>query len=139
MAQLKRPSEDDEPDITPMIDMTFLLLIFFMVTSTMKPEGALQIPAAKSGIGVPAEDAVILSIFDDDGTPGVYLADGKKENGPAGMADVTAHVFSSKKKYVIIKADRKVASGFMEEVARAAAEAEGGEELQFFVAVQDKK
>lgn len=89
MAQIKKSSEDDEPDITPMIDMTFLLLIFFMVTSTMKPEGALQIPSARNGIGVSADEAVVLSIFDDDGTPGVYLADGKKENGPAGMPEVT--------------------------------------------------
>jgi biopolymer transport protein ExbD len=137
-AQIKKSSEDDEPDITPMIDMTFLLLIFFMVTSTMKPEGALKIPAARSGIGVPSEDACILSIFDDDGTPGVYLADSERKNGPVAVEQVTPYVVEKRKKIVIIKADRKVPSGFVEEVARKANEADI-EDLQFFVAVQDRK
>lgn len=33
-----RPPMDDEMDITPMIDMTFLLLIFFILTSKMTGE-----------------------------------------------------------------------------------------------------
>lgn len=129
---------DEDLDITPMIDVTFLLLIFFMVSSTMKPEGALQIPAARNGLGVTADDACIVSIFDDQGTPGVYLADAKRENGPVPPDQVTAYVQNQRKPYVIIKADRKVPSGFVEEVARAAAEAEI-EDLKFFVAVQDRK
>mgnify|MGYP003325625382 CR=1 FL=1 len=32
----RKKLEDAEMDITPMIDVTFLLLIFFMVTSTMQ-------------------------------------------------------------------------------------------------------
>lgn len=120
-----------------MIDVTFLLLIFFMVTSTMEQEGALQIPAARNGLGVSADESCILSIFDDNGVPGVYLSDSKRENGPVATEQVTPYVNSHRKKYVIIKADRKVPSGFVEEVARAAAEAEI-EDLQFFVAVQDK-
>jgi biopolymer transport protein ExbD len=91
---------------------------------------------------VSADEAVVLSIFDDDGTPGVYLADGKRENGPVSMEEVTGFVqegLQSQKKYVIIKSDKNVTSGFMEDVARAAADTEGGDDLQFFVAVQDKR
>jgi biopolymer transport protein ExbD len=138
MAKIKKSSEDDEPDITPMIDMTFLLLIFFMVTSTMKPEGAIKIPAARSGVGVPSEDACILSIFDDEGTPGVYLSDMERKGGPVPPEQVTPYVLEKRKKIVIIKSDRKVPSGFVEEVARRANEADI-EDLQFFVAVQDRK
>ena len=134
----KRGGSDDDLDITPMIDVTFLLLIFFMVSSTMKPEGALQIPTARNGEGVNADEACILTIFDDGGTPGVYLADSKRENGPVPTEQVTPYVESQRKRYVIIKADRKVPSGFVEEVARAAAESEGGETIEYFVAVQDK-
>lgn len=32
----RKKREDDEMDITPMIDITFLLLIFFIVCSTME-------------------------------------------------------------------------------------------------------
>ena len=41
-------SEEDEVDLTPMIDVTFLLLIYFMVTTMLKqPEAELsiQLPA----------------------------------------------------------------------------------------------
>jgi biopolymer transport protein ExbD len=58
---MRRPTFDDsESDITPMIDMTFLLLIFFIVTSTMDPAEIGKIPAAKSGLNVPAEESAVL-------------------------------------------------------------------------------
>lgn len=133
----RRGSDDDELDITPMIDVTFLLLIFFMVSSTMKPEGALQIPTSKHGLGVKSDEACILTIFDDSGTPSLYLTDAERTGSPVPPEAVTAHVQQQRKKNVIIKADRKVPSGFVEEVARRAAEAEI-EDLKFFVAVQDR-
>lgn len=40
---------DAELDITPMIDVTFLLLIFFMVTSTMQANKDRDIPSSTSG------------------------------------------------------------------------------------------
>jgi len=38
-----RPPMDDEMDITPMIDMTFLLLIFFILTSKMTGEKSYEV------------------------------------------------------------------------------------------------
>ncbi|MGE3405431.1 MAG: ExbD/TolR family protein [Pirellulales bacterium] len=40
----KRPLPDDEVDMTPMIDMTFLLLIFFMVTASFALQKSIVIP-----------------------------------------------------------------------------------------------
>lgn len=125
-----------------MIDVTFLLLIFFMVTSNMKNPATVQIPPAKHGMGVATLDSTVLTIFKTDAEPEVYLADGKKENGPATMGEVTAFVqagITDGKLNVIIKADREIPSGFVEEVARAANEADGqGKELKFYVGVVDK-
>jgi len=45
----KRKPSDTEMDITPMIDVTFQLLIFFMVTSTMQGNPPADLPPAKSG------------------------------------------------------------------------------------------
>ena len=45
----KKKPEEAELDITPMIDVTFLLLIFFMVTSTMQATPDKDIPGAKRG------------------------------------------------------------------------------------------
>ena len=45
----KRSLPDTEIDITPMIDVTFQLLIFFMVTSTMQGNPPADLPPSKSG------------------------------------------------------------------------------------------
>lgn len=45
----RRKHQDTEVDITPMIDMTFQLLIFFMVTSTMQGNPPADLPPSKSG------------------------------------------------------------------------------------------
>jgi len=135
----KRFLSDDELDITPMIDMTFLLLIFFMVTSTMDAANVLKLPPAKHGKGVITDTATVLTVIMENGEPGVYLSNGKKENGPVALGEVTAYVEQgvrdAQKTTVIIKADRETPSGFVEEVARAANEVEGVE--QFYVGVQD--
>lgn len=56
----RRPFDDSESDITPMIDMTFLLLIFFVVTSTMDPAQIGKIPKAINGLNIPAEESAVL-------------------------------------------------------------------------------
>ncbi len=137
----KTSYEDEEMDITPMIDVTFLLLIFFMVTSNMEKSATLAIPPAKHGIGVTKDNAVMITIFKTDDEPEVYLSDGEKENGPVAMPEVTAYSkagVDSGKKIIVIKADRDIPSGFVEEVARAANDFEGNEELKFYVGIEDK-
>jgi biopolymer transport protein ExbD len=133
---------DDELDITPMIDVTFLLLIFFMVTSKMEKSSLLEIPAARHGLGVTQKTATIITIFNSENTPEVYLADEEKKNGPADLAAVTAYVqegIAARKLNVIIKADRDTPSGFVDEVARAANEASPpGEDLKFYIGVIDR-
>ena len=44
----KRNPEEGEIDITPMIDVTFLLLAFFVVVSRMDPQSAVDLPKASS-------------------------------------------------------------------------------------------
>ena len=129
----KRGGQDDDLDITPMIDVTFLLLIFFMVTSTMEDPAALQIPPARHGEGISTLDSTVLTVFNTENEPEIFLADGKRENGPVSLGDVTAYVqtgVADEKLNVIIKADREVPSGFVEEVARAANDVDA--ELKFF-------
>lgn len=50
-------------DITPMIDVVFLLLIFFMVASTMQGTPEIDVPPAVHSLGVEANDAVVVTIF----------------------------------------------------------------------------
>ena len=71
-----RAAEDFELDITPMIDITFLLLIFFLVCSTTDQESTIELAKARHGRGVGERDSVIITISDEgvDSAP-VYLAD----------------------------------------------------------------
>ena len=53
---------DEEMDITPMIDITFLLLIFFVVCSTMDPTKIGTIPEADNGLAVSAKKSAVIFI-----------------------------------------------------------------------------
>jgi biopolymer transport protein ExbD len=54
-------------DMTPMVDIAFLLLIFFMSTTQFKPPEEVQItlPASHSAIKVPESNVLILTITKD--------------------------------------------------------------------------
>jgi biopolymer transport protein ExbD len=58
----KKKRDDNEMDITPMIDIVFLLLIFFIVTSTMDPTKTGEIPAADNGLPVAQKDSAVIFI-----------------------------------------------------------------------------
>ncbi len=58
----RKNRDDDEMDITPMIDITFLLLIFFIVTSTMDPTKIGLIPEADNGLAVSQKDSAVIFI-----------------------------------------------------------------------------
>lgn len=76
----KRSVESGEMDITPMIDCTFLLLIFFLLTST-STTSAVKLPPAFHGAEAAEADAIIITVARaDDGEPQVFLADDTKPN-----------------------------------------------------------
>jgi biopolymer transport protein ExbD len=58
----RKKLSDDEMDITPMIDITFLLLIFFVVASKMDPTQTGMIPEADHGVAVSAKDSAVIFI-----------------------------------------------------------------------------
>jgi biopolymer transport protein ExbD len=59
--------KDDEMDITPMIDITFLLLIFFVVCSTMDPTKIGGIPEADNGLAISAKNSAVIFISPGSG------------------------------------------------------------------------
>lgn len=134
----RRPEID--LDITPMIDVTFLLLIFFMVTSTMQALPESDIPPAKHGVGIETERSTIISIraaASEAETPVILLGESGARRGD--VEDIAGYVrdgLETGRSRVIIKADRDVPHGFVQAVARAANSVEG---IQFFIGVRDKR
>lgn len=111
-------------NITPLIDIVFLLLIFFMLSSRFITEPGIKItlPAAITG-KLHSENEIIVFIASDDK---LYLNE-KKVNLEYLLNKLRVKLAGAKKKTVIIKADAKVDLGLAVKVMDIArqAEAEG--------------
>jgi biopolymer transport protein ExbD len=141
----KRPIEEAEMDITPMIDCTFLLLIFFLVTSRMKAEAPLQLPKARHGSVVVEKEAVILTLVKGpSGAAQIYKGNSAD---PASLVEgstpveqeeaITRYVEQQAagvppKRNVLIKAERGLKHRDVARVERAASDADV---QQLYVAV----
>ena len=122
------PNSDDELDITPMIDITFLLLTFFLVASKMTDEQAVDLPKARHGGLVSSKASVIIlmkrgtgdqaAVLRADGVP--FSADTEQQN--AEIAEYVQQGLDSGKKYVIIRAEGSVRHGEIGRVSEAISE-----------------
>ncbi len=141
----RRPvRETPEMDITPLIDMTFLLLIFFLVCTTAALEGAVELPPARYGTAVGPADAVVITIADRPGAklPAVYLGDGKKgaplpdsiDAQEAAIIEAVEEGARRGKSLVLIKAERTVKEGEVVRVALAASQVPG---MRLHIAVME--
>jgi biopolymer transport protein ExbD len=136
----RRKRESADMDITPMIDITFLLLIFFLVCSTMDQQNAVPLPPAYYGTGISEKDAVIITMAGDESRPLVYLGDG------TGSAPLTQDIQEQERKVieavetglqegksmVLIKAAEGIEHGEVSRISSAVGQVEG---IQLFWAV----
>jgi biopolymer transport protein ExbD len=141
-----RPMLDTEIDITPMIDMVFLLLIFFLVTSSMSQTSDVQLPEAVHGDAVDAKEAVIVTVaVDDGGNAAIYKGDGVTAESRVLASDFVGQedelveyikrgiAGPPRKQHVLVKAAGRVAHGQIARVYAAAGRAAAGSQL--YVAV----
>jgi biopolymer transport protein ExbD len=63
----RRVLGDAEMDITPMIDIVFLLLIFFLVASKMDESATVELPPARHGVDISRENAIVVIIKQERG------------------------------------------------------------------------
>lgn len=157
MPARKRP-QAGELDITPMIDITFLLLIFFIVNSNLQQQTAAQMPQAKHGTTVSSRDSAVITMTASsaEGRAIVYLSDGISPEARAEENDlnrqeeeITQYIERSfagtaegsvPKRHLLIKADGKVPFGEVERVALAATRSGVVDSVEtLFLGVQDKK
>ncbi|MFV1965225.1 MAG: ExbD/TolR family protein [Pirellulaceae bacterium] len=143
----RRQLEDTEMDITPMIDITFLLLIFFLVASKIDGAGDVSLPPAKYGVPVPSKNAVVLTIdaADPDSPPKVYKGNATAESEMIDSSDlkamedeIEAYVAEemardSQKQFVLIKAAETAKHRDVSRVARAVSRVEEVQQLHVAV------
>jgi len=102
-----RPPMDDEMDITPMIDMTFLLLIFFILTSKM------------TGVTVQRGNGDTPLVTKEDG--GIFSDDPEQQS-----AEITEYVQlqleSGGKTEVLIRAEGNVTAKQLKRIEQAVGE-----------------
>jgi biopolymer transport protein ExbD len=137
----KARSESDELDITPMIDVTFLLLIFFMVSSTMKPQTAASIPVAQHGTSVEKANATIVYVSPspDGGEALVRLETSTGQMRDSSVEEARQQIseaVQANRPYVIIKADGDTSHGAVSEIAQMVNSIDGA---IFSIGVRDKK
>lgn len=135
----KRLVEDVLVDITPMIDMTFQLLIFFMVTSTMQGNPPAEIPKSLSGGSIEMAkviNVVIRAPVNDKTDPIVEI-----DKIPMTLVELRTRLSeaagsSSKGIDVMLMADRSVPNRFTGEIETLISEIEG---ITYHFAVQDRR
>jgi len=106
-------------DMTPMVDVAFLLLIFFMSTSQFDPPQKVPItlPDSHSNLKVPDSDVLVLGI---DKESRLYWQLGKNPQQETDMASLEQLIIDQRRRNprlrVAIKGDKESEYGVMEDV-----------------------
>jgi biopolymer transport protein ExbD len=110
-------------DMTPFVDVAFLLLIFFMTTTSFKPPEPVQVelPSSHVEIQVPESNVIVLTI----GAQGeIVFQEGLNSMDAAivAMSDLKALISSKRagnpRLRMAIKADKNVTYGVMADVMK---------------------
>jgi biopolymer transport protein ExbD len=148
----RRNKEDAELDMTAMIDVTFLLLAFFVVVSKMDPQKTVDLPIASVSFNVPEKNCVVLVATADSDTETFKLYKGSTmlEQDQISLQDpdlledeVGAYVeeqFSQHptKEAVLIKGEGDVRTGLIEMVKRGINLSELARSRKIHIAVEEK-
>jgi biopolymer transport protein TolR len=135
---LRRPRalQEADMDITPMIDVTFLLLIFFLVSSKMAADVPVQLPKARHGTAVVVRDSIVLTVAGNGEEVKVYRGDSvapedaieapsivEQEEAIAAYVEQESAASTPPKRFVLVKAAGAVKHREVARVFRAASQA----------------
>jgi biopolymer transport protein ExbD len=110
-------------DMTPLVDIAFLMLIFFMATTQFKPpdKDEINLPESQSEIKTPEGHVITIAVTEDNRMSIEYRAGGKRENPYLGHAeDLRIHLRAARvanpRAYILIKADENASYGMMQDI-----------------------
>lgn len=119
-------------DMTPMVDIAFLLLIFYMTTTQFKPpeKKTVELPTSHSEVSLPDKDVINVTVTAEDSIFVDYIIkktvniDGREISMPIRVyEDATTETVGSvinaarirnPRAFLVIKADRDASYGAME-------------------------
>ena len=71
--RMREPKSEDDMDLTPMVDVTFLLLIFFMITAAFALQKSIEVPPIQDDEAAPTKtvddlekDSIVVRIDADN-------------------------------------------------------------------------
>jgi biopolymer transport protein ExbD len=102
-------SNDTGIDISPLMDCVFILLIFFIVTTTFVEETGVEVDKPQAASSVQLEKNSILIALTEKGQV-VY---GGREIGISGVQPLVKRVLQKEQVPVIIQADSSAQSGLL--------------------------
>ena len=120
MAIHKRRRVGVKIDMTPMVDVAFLLLIFFMSTTQFKPpeEAQIDLPTSRSELKLPDSDVMILAV--DKESRIFYKIGGAGVEQPSSLADLEQTVVQARVRNprlrLAIKADKDADYGVVSDL-----------------------
>ena len=113
-------AEEEEINITPMLDVVFILLIFFIVTANFIKEPGLDVNRPDSETAEPTENAAILIAV---GNAGEIYMDGRRIDKRQVKANVVRLLAENPQGSVVIQADEKATADTIMAVMDGAREA----------------
>jgi biopolymer transport protein ExbD len=123
-------------DMTPMVDIAFLLLIFYMSTTQFKPpeKKSVTLPTSHSQISLPDKDVINVTVTADDSIFVDYIVkktvniDGRDISMPIRMYDeattesvgslINSARIRNPRAFLVIKADKLSSYGTMEGIMK---------------------
>jgi biopolymer transport protein ExbD len=117
LRRAKREQEEDEVNLTPMLDMVFIMLIFFVVTASFVKEAGIDVnrPGA-----VTAERKTRASILVAISETGQVWIDKREIDIRAVRANIERLLAENPQGSVVIQADKKSETGVLVKVMDAA-------------------
>jgi biopolymer transport protein ExbD len=131
-------------DITAMIDLVFMMNIFFMVTTVGAAANEIELPSAQHCVAADMDNAIIITITSGgpEGAAMVYIGDGKSGEAISDPAEQVKEISAAvelgiqgTKPIVVLKADRDLR---YKDISRLTAAASAPEGAKLHLAVMEK-
>ncbi len=120
MMAWQQEDEDQEINITPMLDVVFIMLIFFIVTASFVKEAGIDVNKPEGQTAQAKEKANILIAIDSEGA--IWI-DRRQVDPRAVRANIERLHAENPQGTVVIQADRDARTGALVQVMDAARQA----------------